>query len=60
MQLELNLQITKLWMKVQPSTPPKVKELCISAIQTRLVEIRREVLDYTGMLDQAFDVLTSL
>jgi len=25
-QLELNLQIAKLWLKAQPSTPPEVRE----------------------------------
>jgi len=59
-QPELNLQITELQMKVQPSTPPEVKEQRVSMIQTGLEEIGRAVQDCTNMLDQAFDVLTSL
>lgn len=31
-QLELNLQITKLQLKAQPSTPPEVREECASTI----------------------------
>lgn len=60
MQLELNLQIAKLQMKAQPATPLEVKEQRVSTIQTGLAEIGRVVQDGTDMLDQAFDVLTSL
>ena len=59
-QLELNLYIVELRMKVQPSTPSEVKEQRVSMIQTGVEEIGRAVQDYTGMLDQAFDILTSL
>lgn len=38
-QLELNLQITKLQLKVQPSTAPEVREQCSSAIKEGLEEI---------------------
>lgn len=59
-QLELNLQITELWLKVQPSTPPKVREHRIRSIQTGLEEIGQEMQDCTSMLNQVFDALTSL
>jgi len=47
-------------MKAQPSTPLEVREQCISMIQIGLEEIGQVVQDYTDMLGQAFDVLTSL
>ena len=59
-QLELNLQIAELRLKAQPSTPLEVREQHVSVIQIGLEEIGRAVQDCTGMLDQAFDVLTSL
>ena len=59
-QLELNLHIAEMWLKAQPSTPPKFREQRASAIQIRLEEIGQEVYDRTGMLDQAFGVLKSL
>ena len=60
MYLELNLQIVKLWLKAWPSTPLEVREQCVNTIQIGMEEIIWEVQDCTGMLDQAFDVLTSL
>ena len=59
-QLELNLHIIELRLKAQPSTPPEVKEQCVSVIQLGLEEIGWAVQECTGMLDQAFDILTSL
>ena len=59
-QLELNLQIAKLWLKAQPSTPPEVREQCANAITTGMEEISNAVKDCTKMLEQSFEVLTTL
>lgn len=59
-QLELNLQIAELRLKVQPSMPPEVREQCAHAIQTGLEKIGQGVQDCTGMLDQPLTMLTYL
>lgn len=59
-QLELNLQIAELRVKVQPSTPLKVKEKCHCTIQLGLEVIEHVVQDYMGLLDQSLFMLTSL
>lgn len=50
-QLELNLQIVELQLKVQPSTPPKVKEQHALAIQMGLEKIGQATQDCIKMLD---------
>lgn len=42
-QLELNFQIIELWLKVQPSTPLKVREEHANAIIAKLDEIDNAV-----------------
>ena len=59
-QLELNLQIAKLWLKAQPSTPLEVREQRASAITAGLDEIRGAVRDCTNMLEESLEVLTTL
>jgi hypothetical protein len=59
-QLELNIQIAGLRLKVQPSTPPEVKEQCVSTITSGLEEISSAVRDYTRMIEESFEVLTNL
>jgi len=58
-QLELNLQIAELQLKVQPSSPLEDREQRARAIQTRLEEIRQAVQNF-AMLEESFAVLTSL
>lgn len=59
-QLELNLQITKMQLKAQPSTPLEVREQRTSAITSRLDEIGSAVRDCTSMFEESFEVLTNL
>lgn len=59
-QLELNLQITELWLKVQPSTPAEVREKCASTITAGLDEIGSAVQHCTNMLEESFEVLPNL
>jgi len=59
-QLELNLQIAKLQLKVQSSTPPEVREQRASTITSRLEEINSAVRDCTRMLEESFEVLANL
>ena len=59
-QLKLNLYIVELRLKVQPSTPPEVREQHASAITSGLEEISSAVRDCTRMLEESFEVLTNL
>ena len=59
-QLDLNLQIVELWLKVQPSTPLEVREHHANAIITGLDEISSAVRDYTKILEESFEVLRNL
>lgn len=56
----MNLQIAKLQLNVKPSTPPKIREQHVSAITSRIEEINSGVKDYTKMLEESFEVLTTL
>lgn len=56
----MNLQITKLQLKAQPSTPLEIKEHHTSVIAAGLAEIRGLVHDYTDMLEQELEVLMTL
>jgi len=58
--MEMNLQITKLQLKAQPSTPLEIKEHHTSVIAAGLAEIRGLVHDYTDMLEQELEVLMTL
>jgi len=58
--LELNLQVAKLQLKVQPSTPPKVREKFHRTIKSMLEVIEHAVQDCTGFFDQSLFTLTSL
>lgn len=60
LQLELNLQITELQLRAQPSTPLEVREQCARAITAGLEEIGGAVQDYTRMLEESLGVLTTL
>ena len=59
-QLELNIQIIELRLKVQPSTPSEVREQCGSAITAGLDEIGSAVQDCTNMLEESLEVLSKL
>lgn len=59
-QLELNLQIAELWLKAQPSTPLEVREQRASSITSGMEEISIVVKDCTKMLEESFEVLTTL
>lgn len=59
-RLELNLYIVELWLKAQPSTPPEMREQCTNTITMGIKEISNAVRDYTKMLEESFEVLTTL
>jgi len=59
-QLELNLQIVELWLKVQSSTPSEVREQRVNSITLGMEEINSVVRDCTRMLEESFEVLTNL
>ncbi len=59
-QLELNLQISKLQLKAQPSTPPEIKEQRTSAITTTIAKVNNIVKDCTKLFEESFKVLTTL
>ena len=59
-QLELNLQIAKLQLKVQPSTPPEIREQHTSAIAAGMEDIGGAVHECMNMLEQALEVLMTL
>lgn len=50
-QLELNLQIIELWLKVQISTPLEIREQRASVVAAGLEEIGGVVRDCTDMLE---------
>ena len=59
-QLELNLQIVELRLKVQPSTTPEVREQRANTITSGMKEISGAVKDCTKMLEESFKALTTL
>lgn len=59
-QLELDLQITELKLKVQSSTPLEVREKCTHAIQIGFEKIGQVTEGCTEMLQQALTILTHL
>lgn len=59
-QLELNLHIVELWLKVHPSTPLEVREQRTRTIKVGLNEIGSAVRDCARMLEESFEVLTNL
>ena len=59
-QLELNLQIVELRLKVQPSTPSEVREQCDNTIIVKLEEIVGVMRDCIDMLEESLEVLTTL
>ena len=59
-QLELNLQITELQLRAQPSTPPKLKEYWVAAVTEAFVAVESAVADCTQFFKQSFEVLTDL
>lgn len=58
--LELNLQITKLQLMAQPSTPPEVKEQQATTIFEAVAVVDITVVDYTQLFEKSFEVLTNL
>ena len=59
-QLELNLQIAELQLKVQPSTLLEVTEKRGSTITIGIGEISSAVKGYTKLFEELFKVLTTL
>lgn len=59
-QLELNLHITTLLLKVQPSIPPEVKEQWVTVVIEAIAAIDSAVADCTQIFEQSFKALTSL
>lgn len=59
-QLELNLQIVKLRLKAQPSTPLEIREQCASTIKIGMEEIGAALHNYTDVLEQALEILITL
>jgi len=47
-------------LKAQPSTPPEVKDQHSSAIAAGMEEIGGAIHNFTNMLEQALEVLTTL
>ena len=47
-------------MKVQPSTPPEVKEKCTSTITGGIAKFTSAVKDCTKLFEESFEVLTTL
>ena len=59
-QLELNLQITELQLKAQPSTPPELKEQRAIAVTEAITAVESVVSDCMQLFEQSFEVLTNL
>lgn len=59
-QMELNLQMVELQLKVQPSTPLEVKEQRAVEITTIIAVVNSAVTYYTKLFEQSFEVLTTL
>ena len=59
-QLKMNLQITEIWLKVQPSTPPEIREKHANTIAVGLEGIGGAVCDCMNMLEHALEVLVTL
>jgi len=59
-QLELSLQIAELRLKVQPSTPPEVREHRANTFTMGLDKIDDAVRDCTNMLEESLEVHTNL
>jgi len=59
-QLELNLQITDLELKAQPSTPPEVKEQRTTMVTIAMAAVDSVVTEYVNLFEQSFEVLTTL
>ena len=59
-QLELNLQIAELYLKAQPSTPPKIKEQRTNTVTTTTSVVDNIVANCMQLFEQSFEVLTTL
>lgn len=57
-QLELNLQISELQLKVQPSTPPEVKEKDTSTSTKGIADTNSAVKEYTKLFESFKDPTT--
>ena len=59
-QLELNLQITQLQLRAQPSTLSYVQEQRETAVTEVVAAVNSVVADCTQLFEKSFEVLTSL
>lgn len=59
-QFELNLKITELELKSQPSTPPKVREQREAAVKDGVAAVDVAVVDCTALFKQSMEVVRTL
>lgn len=59
-QLELNLQLTKLQLRAQLSTLSKVREQHTTMVTTSIMMVDSAVINYMKLFEQSFEVLTTL
>ncbi len=59
-QFELNLKITKLQLKLQPSTPLEVREQCKAPVKDGIVVVDATVVDCPMLFKQSMEVVTVL
>ena len=56
----MNLKITELELRVQPSTPPKVREQHETVVKDVIVAVNTVMKDYVALFEQALEEVTSL
>ena len=59
-QLELNLEITELQLKAQPSTPSEVREQRTTVVTSVIAVVNSAVAEFMQRFEQSFEVLTTL
>lgn len=59
-QFELNMKITKLELKSQPSTPPEVREQREAAVKDSISTVDAAVVHCTTLFEQGMEVVTTL
>lgn len=59
-QFELNLKITELQLKAQPSTPLKFREKREAAVKDAFATVDVSVTDCIALFEQSLEILTSL
>ena len=59
-QFELNLKITDLELKPQPSTPLEAREQCEAVVKDVVIVVDAIMVDYTALFEQSMEVVTNL